>query len=98
MPAFVVVDGRVTEPEAFKRYQALAEQAVAEAGARFLVRGGLSEVLEGDWDPQRLVVLEFADAETARGWYDSATYQVARVEREGAATLNMVLVEGYAPR
>jgi uncharacterized protein (DUF1330 family) len=97
MPAYVVAEVNVSDAEAYKVYQGLAEQAVAEAGARFLVRGGAPEILEGDWDPPRVVVLEFADAATARDWYDSATYRAAREARQGAATLNMVLVEGYAP-
>jgi uncharacterized protein (DUF1330 family) len=94
MAAYVIVDGRVTDPERYRVYQALAEQALAEAGGHFLARGGLTDVLEGTWDPERLVVIEFPDAPTARAWYEGAGYQAAIAARTGAAELKMVVVEG----
>jgi uncharacterized protein (DUF1330 family) len=51
-------------------------------------------VLEGDQDPQRVVIIEFPDAGTARAWYTSAEYTAARQARANAATANFVLVEG----
>jgi uncharacterized protein (DUF1330 family) len=51
-------------------------------------------VLEGDVTPGRVVVLEFDSVETARRWYESAEYRVARAVREGAATASFVLVPG----
>ena len=67
---------------------------MAAGGGRFLVRGGELSVLEGDWTPKRLVVLEFEDLEAAKRWYDSPSYQEAIRLREGAANLRMVAVEG----
>jgi uncharacterized protein (DUF1330 family) len=58
------------------------------------VRGGELAVLEGDWNPSRLVMLEFPDLETAKRWYDSPEYQEVRKLRDGAANLRMVAVEG----
>jgi hypothetical protein len=58
------------------------------------VRGGELAVLEGDWEPSRLVVLEFEDLEAAKRWYDSERYRQARTLREGAARLRMVAVRG----
>ena len=63
-------------------------------GGRYLVRGGELAVLEGDWRPSRLVVLEFEDLAAARSWYASARYQEAKGLREGAARLRMVAVQG----
>ncbi|MGZ4419557.1 MAG: DUF1330 domain-containing protein, partial [Gaiellaceae bacterium] len=63
-------------------------------GGRFVVRGGETAVLEGDWNPKRLVVVEFDDLEAAKRFYDSPEYQAAMKLREGAANLNMVAVEG----
>jgi uncharacterized protein (DUF1330 family) len=59
-----------------------------------VARGGELAVLEGDWHPSRLVVLEFPNLEAAKRWYESETYQDAKKLREGAARLRMVAVEG----
>jgi uncharacterized protein (DUF1330 family) len=94
MPAYVIVETNVHDPEQYERYKEAAPPAVAAAGGRFVVRGGELDVLEGDWHPPRLVVLEFEDLAAARRWYDSPEYQEAKRLRAGAADLNMVAVEG----
>jgi uncharacterized protein (DUF1330 family) len=94
MPAYVIVETNVRDAEAYERYKAAASEAVAAAGGRYAVRGGDLEVLEGDWTPARLVVLEFDDLEAAKRWYASERYQQAKALRDGAASLRMVAVEG----
>jgi len=94
MPAYVIVETDVHDPEQYARYQAASPDAVHSGGGRFVVRGGDLAVLEGDWNPSRLVVLEFPDLEAARRWYDSAEYEQAKRLREGAANLRMVAVQG----
>jgi uncharacterized protein (DUF1330 family) len=94
MPAYVIVETDIHDPEQYERYKAASPAAVAGGGGRFVVRGGELAVLEGDWHPKRLVVLEFEDLDTARRWYESENYQEAKKLREGAANLNMVAVEG----
>jgi uncharacterized protein (DUF1330 family) len=69
-------------------------EASPPTAPRYLVRGGELAVLEGDWEPSRLVVLEFEDLEAAKRWYDSERYRQARTLREGAARLRMVAVQG----
>jgi uncharacterized protein (DUF1330 family) len=94
MPAYVIVETDITDAERYERYRAASPGAVAAAGGRFVVRGGELAVLEGDWRPSRLVVLEFADLDAARRWYESERYQAAKQLREGAARLRMVAVQG----
>jgi len=94
MAAYVLVDCEVTDPVRYENYKKLAPPAIAKYGGRYLARGGAVSVLEGDWQPNRIVVLEFPDADTARRFYDSPEYRVARAERSGAANMNMLLVEG----
>ena len=94
MPAYVIVETDVTDPEQYERYKAAASAAVAASGGRYLVRGGELDVIEGDWRPPRLVVLEFEDLAAARRWYDSEIYRQARRLREGAAGIRMVAVQG----
>jgi uncharacterized protein (DUF1330 family) len=94
MPAYVIAETDVHDPEQYERYKAAVPSSVAAAGGRFVVRGGEHAVLEGDWSPERIVVLEFDDLEAAKRWYDSPEYREARRLREGAATLKVVAVEG----
>jgi uncharacterized protein (DUF1330 family) len=94
MPAYLIVETDITDPEQYEQYKAASPGAVAAGGGRFLVRGGEMAVLEGDWTPSRLVLLEFPDLETAKTFYESAEYQEAIKLREGAARLNMVAVQG----
>ena len=94
MPAYVVIETDIHDPEQYEKYKAASPGAVAAGGGRFVVRGGETAVLEGDWNPSRIVILEFPDLETAKRWYDSPEYQEAKALREGAANLRMVAVEG----
>jgi uncharacterized protein (DUF1330 family) len=94
MAAYVIVETDITDPDRYERYKAASPGAIAAGGGRFLARGGELDVLEGDWQPSRLVVLEFADLAATRAWYDSEIYRQARELRAGAARLRMVAVQG----
>lgn len=94
MSAYVLVDVEVTDAEQYDRYRPLAAATVEQYGGHYVVRGGTSEVLEGDRVPHRLVVLEFPDADAARRWYHSPEYGEAKATRAGAAIGSFVLVEG----
>jgi uncharacterized protein (DUF1330 family) len=94
MPAYVIVETDIHDPEQYERYKAASPGSVAAGGGRFVVRGGETAVLEGDWNPPRLVVLEFPDLETAKDWYASDGYQEVKKLRDGAANLRMVAVQG----
>ncbi len=80
-PAYLIVDAKSTDPQAMQRYRDLAQVAVANFGGRYLVRGAPYEVIEGDWRPQRLVVVEFPSMEKAKTFYDSPEYHAARAVR-----------------
>jgi uncharacterized protein (DUF1330 family) len=94
MPAYVIVETDVHDPEQYERYKAASPDAVRSGGGRFVVRGGELAVLEGDWHPSRLVILEFPDLEAAKRWYHSPEYEQAKRLRESAANLRMVAVQG----
>ncbi len=99
MPAYVIADVKVSDPEQYKQYMALSPEAIEAAGGRFLVRGGAHEVFEGNWQPQRMVIVEFPDLQAARAFYDSARYREARARRAGATEyFNMIVVQGAEPR
>ena len=94
MPAYVIVETDVTDPEQYEQYKAASPAAIAAGGGRFLVRGGELAVLEGDWQPSRIVVLEFDDLAAAKRWYESEAYQAAKKLRAGAARFRAIAVQG----
>jgi uncharacterized protein (DUF1330 family) len=94
MPAYIVTTITVTKPEQFEEYRKLAGPAVAQYGGKFIVRGGARTILEGTFDANRLVVVEFPSSENAKTFYNSPEYQSAREKRIGACDVDMVLVEG----
>jgi uncharacterized protein (DUF1330 family) len=92
--AYVIVDVDVTDPATYEDYKQLSTAATQQYGGRFLVRGGEVSVLEGGWEPHRLVVLEFDDEQAARRWYDSPEYTEARAVRQRSSTSSLVVVQG----
>jgi uncharacterized protein (DUF1330 family) len=94
MPAYIIVETDIPDAEQYERYKEASPGAVTAGGGRFLVRGGELAVLEGDWHPRRLVMLEFEDLDAAKRFYASREYQEAKRLREGAANLNMVAMAG----
>jgi uncharacterized protein (DUF1330 family) len=94
MSAYVIVETNITDPERYEQYKAAASATIAASGGRYLARGGEIAIFEGDWQPPRLVVLEFEDLAAAKRWYDSGAYREAKGLREGAAHLRMVAVQG----
>ncbi len=94
MAAYVLVDIAVKDPEAYERYKQLAPASIAAYGGKYLVRGGAKEVLEGPWDLNRFVILEFESVERAKAWWASPEYAPAKAMRFAAADSKMVLVDG----
>jgi len=94
MAAYAVIDVHATAADKATRYRELSGPSVEKHGGRFLARGGALHVLEGGWDPERVVIIEFANVDAARAWYDSHEYRAARAVREGAGDWRMVVVDG----
>jgi uncharacterized protein (DUF1330 family) len=94
MPAYVLVEMDVTDQEAIADYRRLSTIAAEVNGARYLARGGATELLEGSGEPARIVLLEFDDLTAAKAWYRSPEYQAAKAAREGIATARFIAVEG----
>lgn len=90
---YVISRVDIKDPEAYARYAAAATKAIASHGGRPVVRGGRHEALEGP-ARARNVVLEFDSYDAAKAYYHSTEYRAARALREGAADMEMVLVEG----
>ena len=96
MSAYVVVQIEVKDSVAYEEYRRLASPTVPLYSGRYVVRGGASEILEGSWQPRRLVVLEFPTAERAKAWWASPEYAPAKAIRQRCAETEMLLIEGHA--
>ena len=93
MSAYVIADITVNDPERYEEYKKLAPPAIATYGGKYLARGGKSEKLEGNWEPDRVVILEFESIEKAKEWIDSPEYSEARALRYKTALSDMIVVE-----
>jgi uncharacterized protein (DUF1330 family) len=94
MPAYVVVEIEIKDAARYERYKHLAPPSIAKYGGKYLSRGGATTALEGAWTPKRFVILEFADADIARRWWDSPEYAEAKALRQSCAETQMLLVDG----
>jgi uncharacterized protein (DUF1330 family) len=94
VPAYVVVNVDVHDPERYREYVERAPESVARFGGRYVARAGRTEVLEGDWTPKRFVILEFPSYEDAKAWWESDEYADAKALRHATATTQMVVTEG----
>lgn len=95
MSAFVMVEiSEVLDPAAMQRYAQRAKATVEEFGGSYRCVRGQIEVLEGNWVPHPLVILEFPSMDRAREWYRSDAYRPLIEERQAAARVNLILVEG----
>ena len=92
--AYIIANVTVTNPEQYLEYKKLSTLAAQTYGAEFCARGGAVEVLEGDWTPDRLVILKFPSFEKAKAYYHSVEYAAAIKARQGASVMRMVVVEG----
>ncbi len=95
MAAYFIVDQlEVTDPDTMKEYSAGVGATIAKYNGKPLVRGGDFEVLEGNYQPRRMIVLEFADMATLKAWYDSDDYAALKEMRQSSSSANIVAVEG----
>jgi len=94
MPAFIVVQVNVNDPERYENYKKMVPPSLEPYGGRYRVRGGRVENLEGTWSPSRCVIIEFDSVEQARAWWASEEYAEAKALRQATADTEMIVVEG----
>ena len=94
MKAYIIVDVNITNPTRYEDYKKLTPASLVPYAGKFVVRGGKTETLEGDWEPGRIVVLEFPSVQQAKAWWSSAGYAPAKAIRQSSADTKMILVEG----
>jgi uncharacterized protein (DUF1330 family) len=94
MSAYVIVEIDVHDPVGYEEYKKSARATVQAHGGKYIVRGGKTEVLEGEWQPKRIVVLEFPSTDRAKEWLNCEEYREPRKMRHRTARTNMILVDG----
>lgn len=91
---YIIANVTVTNPAQYEEYRKWSSAAMQAHQAEVCIRGGRIEVLEGDWAPERLVILKFPSFEAAKAFAASPEYGKARTARQGAAIMRMLAVEG----
>jgi uncharacterized protein (DUF1330 family) len=93
--AYVISEVEVLDETRFERYRTLARSSIEQHGGRYLVRGQTPEAAEGEWSPQRrLVVIEFDTMDALRQWYSSPSYAEALAHRDRALRRRLLFVDG----
>lgn len=94
MPAYVIVEVSIHDPKEMEEYRKLTPATIAAFDGKFIVRGGKTITLEGDWNPERIVVVEFPSVEKANAWWHSEIYSIPKAMRQRAGKTKMIIVEG----
>ena len=91
----MVIDNTVFDQEVFAEFAPKIVEAVQAHGGRFLMRGGTTEVIEGDWNPDRVVMMEFDSFERAQAFVRSTDYTSLNDLRSRCMHSKVIVVEGY---
>ena len=96
MPAYVIFDVEIRDPDRYQEFMKKVKPALDEAGARYLARGGAHKVYEGGWSPRRIVLLEFPSVAAWESFYYGPVYQGVKAIRDECSSARLVSVEGIA--
>lgn len=95
MSAYVLAEIEILDPEGYRAYTQAVPASIAKYGGRFIVRGGATQALEGDWPDRRRVILQFDSLEAARRWWDSPEYEKPKALRQANSRGRLLLLEGF---
>ncbi|RWD59223.1 MAG: DUF1330 domain-containing protein [Mesorhizobium sp.] len=96
MSAYLIADVEITDMAVFDEYRREVPATEARYGGRYLARGGATRVFEGDWEPHRLVIIEFPDMASLAAWYDSPEYARLKEIRFRSAHTRIMAIEGVS--
>jgi uncharacterized protein (DUF1330 family) len=94
MRAYVIALVDVKEPGRYEQYRQMVLPTITAYGGHFVARGGKTEVLEGDWLPRRVVIVEFPSLERAKEWWNSPEYREAKAIRQATSEGTLIVTEG----
>jgi uncharacterized protein (DUF1330 family) len=96
MPVYMIIEIEIRNPELYSGYVEAVPQVVETYGGRYLVRGGQVTPLSGDWNPERVIVIEFESAEQLQRCFTSPEYLQIAPLREQSTVSRSIIVEGHA--
>ena len=94
MACYLVADMRISDAELFREFVEAVPPTVEKYAGRYLIRGGKFEVAQGDWTPDRVVVIEFGSMDQAKAWYDSPEFEGPKQTLARSSNSNFIFVEG----
>ena len=94
MPAYLIAEIEITNPEGYAEYTRAVPATVAKYGGKFLVRGGKAHPLEGDWPERRRVIIEFPSIEKGKEWWNSPEYEKPMAMRRANSKGRLIFLEG----
>ena len=94
MAGYALIDVEITDQTVFAEFRERAPAVVEAHGGRFLVRGGATEVVQGDWTPHRVVIVEFDSVERAKSWWNSPDHTELRAMLDRCSKTTVTIVEG----
>lgn len=97
MSAYVIFDVEIQDMALYQEFMKGVKPALEAVGGRYLARGGAHKVYEGDWEPRRVVILEFPSVEAWEAFYTGPVYQELKAVRDECSSARLVSVEGLVP-
>jgi uncharacterized protein (DUF1330 family) len=95
MPAYLIAEHTITDAAKFEEYRTKVAPMIARHGGRYLTRPGSHKILErGNWQPERVVIIEFPNMGTLKAWYDSPEYQPLIAMRQACAAGMLITIDG----
>jgi uncharacterized protein (DUF1330 family) len=94
MAAYVIFDVEIRDMARYQEFMKAVKPAIEEVGGRYLARGGAHKVHEGDWEPRRIVILEFPSVRHFESFYDGPIYRRLKPIRDACSSARLVSVEG----
>ncbi len=94
MPAYLIVESKVLNPDRYREYQVKVAAMIAQHGGRYLSRGWGVTPLSEKWTPERVILIEFPDEASIRAWLDSPEYKAIAPLREAGADTRAVILSG----
>ena len=94
MSAYAIFDVDIRDMTKYQEFMAGVKPALERAGAKYLSRGGAHRVHEGDWQPRRIVLLEFPSLEAFDSFYNGPEYRNLKSIRDRCSSARLVSVQG----
>tara|TARA_B110000438_G_scaffold140091_1_gene135337 strand:- start:287 stop:574 length:288 start_codon:yes stop_codon:yes gene_type:complete len=94
MSAYIIVQINITNKDAYKEYLKQVTPIAEKYGGEYIIRGGKSKTMLGNWDYERTVVIKFPSYDIAMKWYSSKEYAQVKKIRENNSNGNLIIIEG----